>query len=132
MQTTKERMRIEVIGQRLLTGRIAVAQAALVFARELFEQTHEYSSKKRCWAPGGKVALGKIPHIAAVFEEAAWKLDRMDTYMAAVEAKLAESLKRDEIPGPAVVEAIAVGKIASVEIAIDLCFKLKQEGEIPN
>ena len=29
VQTTNERMRIEVIGQRLLTGRLAIAEAAL-------------------------------------------------------------------------------------------------------
>ena len=33
VQTTSERMRIEVIGQRLLTGRMAIAEAALVFAK---------------------------------------------------------------------------------------------------
>jgi len=127
VQTTNERMRIEVIGQRLLTGRVAVAQAALAFARRLFEQTKEYTDKKMCWAPGGKVALGKIPHIAAVYADAERKLGRLDAYMAAVEAKLSESLVKNEIPGAAVVEAIAVGKVASVETAIDLCFRLKQE-----
>ena len=43
VQVGEERMRIEVIGQRLLTGRVAIAEAALVSARALHLRTG-----KRC------------------------------------------------------------------------------------
>ena len=42
-----------MIGQRLFTGRIAVGQAALGFARKLYATTKEYSDGKACWGPKG-------------------------------------------------------------------------------
>ncbi|KAI9003497.1 acyl-CoA dehydrogenase/oxidase [Hyaloraphidium curvatum] len=127
VQTTKERMRIEIIGGRLLTGRVAIAQASLVFARKLFESTRRFASGKQCWIPGGRVPLGRVPHIAAVLAEADKKLGRMDAYMAAVEAALSKCLVAGKIPDARLVEAIAVGKIAAVETAIALCDELKHE-----
>jgi acyl-CoA oxidase len=68
VQTTGEKMRIEVIGQRLLTGRVAVSQWALEFCKKcafatgwggltpntyglprLYAATYEYASTKKCW-----------------------------------------------------------------------------------
>jgi hypothetical protein len=39
-------MRIEVIGQRLLTGRMAIAQAALCTAHVLHTKTERYAAAK--------------------------------------------------------------------------------------
>ena len=39
---------MDMIGQRLFTGRVAVAQAALTFARKLFASTRTYSDAKLC------------------------------------------------------------------------------------
>ena len=47
---------MEMIGQRLFTGRVAVAQAALAFGRYLFAKTREYTDSKLCWAPKGTPA----------------------------------------------------------------------------
>ena len=46
VQTTAERMRIEVIGQRLLTGRLAIAEAAISSCRVLHMRTEEYARQK--------------------------------------------------------------------------------------
>jgi len=48
VQTTDERMRIEVIGQRLLTGRLAIAEAAIMCARTLHMRTESYAENKVC------------------------------------------------------------------------------------
>ena len=127
VQKTAERMRIEIIGQRLLTGRVAVAQAALEFCSKLVALTRAYAERKQCWSPGGTVALITIPHIHAVFADADARLAHMSEYMAHVESKLSESLVRAAIPDARTVEAIAVGKVSAVETAIDLSFRLKQE-----
>merc|ERR1711907_456767 len=42
-----------MIGQRLFTGRVAVAQAALLFGRAIFAKTRQYTDSKLCWAPKG-------------------------------------------------------------------------------
>jgi acyl-CoA oxidase len=127
VQTTKEKMRIEVIGQRLLTGRVAVAQAALQFTRNLYAQTKQYTSKKKCWSPGGDIMLGSIPHINALYTEAETVLSHLEQYTLSVEAELSKCLVAGSIPSPALVQAIAVAKVSAVENAISLCFRLKQE-----
>jgi acyl-CoA oxidase len=127
VQTTKEKMRIEVIGQRLLTGRVAVAQAALQFTRNLYAQTKQYTSKKKCWSPGGDVTLGSIAHIEALYVEAEKTLSHLEQYTRAVEAELSKCLVQSSIPPASLVQAIAVGKISAVEHSIALSFRLKQE-----
>merc|ERR1719320_678128 len=46
MQVGEEPMRIEVIGQRLLTGRLAIAEAAITMVRQLFVKTRSYADSK--------------------------------------------------------------------------------------
>ena len=49
---TRARGPMDMIGQRLFTGRVAVAQAALTFTRGLFAATRAYSDGKRCTMRG--------------------------------------------------------------------------------
>ena len=127
VQKTKIKMRIEVIGQRLLTGRIAIAEAALMFCRKLFKQTKQYTEQKKCWSPGGEQMLGDIPHIRALFLEGEETLTQLDQFCLAVETALSKSLIKNEIPSAELVQAIAVAKICAVEYSINLAFRLKQE-----
>jgi len=128
-QTTKERMRIEVLGQRLLTGRLAIAESCTLYAKRLFEKTLEYAQNKTCWAPKGmkQPKLSEVPHIAAIFAEADKKLDVIERYCAAVEVDLNKVLMDGTIPSAELVEAIAVSKIKSVQEAITLTDKLARE-----
>lgn len=57
IQVGSERMRIEVIGQRLLTGRLAIAEAALVSARCLLMKTEQYANEKVCNGLTGEVTV---------------------------------------------------------------------------
>ena len=63
-------MRLEVIGQRLLTGRLCIAQAALVFARTLFARADAYARSKPVWSPVGAPKLVEMPQLRAVFTRA--------------------------------------------------------------
>lgn len=127
VQTTDQPMRIEVIGQRLLTGRVAVAQAGLAFTRKLYAMTKTYTDQKRCWAPNGEPVLGSIPHVSALLSEADDTLRKLDRYCALVEKDLSVCLKANTIPDKALVERIAVAKVMAIETSISLCFQLKQE-----
>lgn len=127
VQTTKEKMRIEIIGQRLLTGRVAVAQAAIGFARKLYDQTRGYTDSKKCWAPNAEPALGEIPQLRSLYAEASDTMGKLDHFLTNVENTLAKVLVEDGIPDINLVQAIAVGKVQAVETAIALCFRLKQE-----
>jgi len=127
VQTTDEKMRIEIIGQRLLSGRVAVAQAALSFTRKLYAQTSGYTSTKKCWAPASEPKLGEIPQLRALYAEAGQTLDGLDAFLSKVETALSNNLQQVTIPSVELVQAIAVAKVQAVETSIALCFRLKQE-----
>jgi len=119
---------MEMIGQRLFTGRVAVAQAALTFARQLYASTRKFADEKACWAPKGqRPALGSIPQLKHLFVEADQALGRVERFAAVCEAQLCKCLRADAIPPTPLCDAIAVAKVRCVETAIPLCFRLKQE-----
>merc|ERR1711988_1495160 len=123
-----ETMRLVVIGQRLLTGRMCIAQAALVFARTLFKTTREYSDSKGVWNPADSNAiLSDVPQLAALYARADRELTEMEEFVGEIETQLCECLSKSRIPSPELVEAIAVCKIRGVGLATQLCFKLQQE-----
>jgi acyl-CoA oxidase len=124
----QEKMRIEVIGQRLLTGRVIVAQWALTFAQKLYADTKTYAKNKKCWAPGGEsTTLLSLPHLASLFADTERVHARLQNFISKVQAALSRDLVSRRIPGPELVEAIAVAKVYLVENALQQCFRLKQE-----
>ena len=60
---------MDMIGQRLFTGRVAVAQAALTFVRRLFDDTKRYSDQKPCTMRGDSPALTDVPQLRALYDE---------------------------------------------------------------
>ena len=62
-----------MIGQRLYTGRVAVAQAALAFRRQVFEVTEAYAKQKPIPDVAGRKGrvLADIPQLRALFDDAA-------------------------------------------------------------
>jgi len=125
---------MELIGQRLFTGRVAVAQGAHEFRRRLFRRTRSHNDAKPCWAPGGgshsaktTVMLSAVPQLRALYAEADASEARMSAFLAAVEAALCNVLRRGERPSAALVEAVAAAKVKAVDEAIDFCHRLRQE-----
>jgi acyl-CoA oxidase len=127
VQKIKGMRTMEMIGQRLFSGRIAVAQAALEFRRKLFKMTKEYSDNKKCWSPSGNPVLSDIPQLKSLYEEAKERGDELDRFVAICEEKLAMCLQEDILPPLELTEAIAVAKIRAVDESIEMCFRLKQE-----
>ena len=118
---------MEMIGQRLFSGRVAVAQAALEFRRKLFKMTKEYSDNKKCWSPSGNPVLSDIPQLKALYEETSARGDELDAFVAICEKKLSMCLQEEILPPLELTEAIAVAKIRAVDESIEMCFRLKQE-----
>lgn len=72
----------EMIGQRLYTGRVAVAQAALSYRRRLFEKTKAYADAKPIPAFGrGTATLSSIPQLRALFAEAEVTAAALEEYL---------------------------------------------------
>lgn len=118
---------MEMVGQRLFTGRVAVAQAALTFGRLLFARTKAYTDKKLCWAPKGmRPPLSALPQLSGLFAEADEAFSYAERYVGLVETHLNDFLISNKIPNSKLMEAVAVAKIRSVETVIQSCFKLKQ------
>jgi len=127
-QTTSERMRIEVIGQRLLTGRLAIAEMATEGVKKIFLSVKQYTDNKKIHpAPGQEYPLSDVPQLKAVYSEGLYKLTRMQDYAFSVEKSLCECLRANKVPGRRLVEEIAVAKIKALEVSIDVSHKLEQE-----
>jgi acyl-CoA oxidase len=118
---------MEMIGQRLFSGRVAVAQAALAYRRKLFEMTRAYSDQKRCWSPAGNPVLSDIPQLRAIYAEADARADELESFVEACESKLNVCLTEEVLPSTELTDAIAVAKVRAVDESIELCFRLKQE-----
>jgi len=127
VQTTSERMRIEVIGQRLMTGRMAIAQAALMYAQTLHLKTQQYADSKVCNGLAGETSLASMPQLRAVFTESEHQLSRMASFAAEVEHRLNAHLRAGSIPEPSLVEQIAVCKIRCIDVALQRCHALRLE-----
>jgi len=127
VQVGDERMRIEVIGQRLLTGRQAIAEAAVLCARVLHMKTEEYAKSKVCNGLAGEVPLSEMPQLKAVFAESYAAFDEITAFAAGVEGRLNSCLREGRIPDADLVDAIAVCKIRCIDVAIQRVHALRQE-----
>jgi len=127
VQTTDEKMRIEVIGQRLLTGRMAIAEAALLSCRVLHMRTEAYARQKICNGLSGETTLYDMPQLKSVFDESYRELDRMIGFTAAVEKRLNNCLENGTIPDADLVDAISVCKIRAIAVSIERAHKLRLE-----
>jgi acyl-CoA oxidase len=127
VQKREERMRIEVIGQRLLTGRLAIAEAALISCRVLHMRTEKYARKKICNGLSGEKVLYEMPQLQSIFSQSYAELDHMIGYVAAVEDDLNRCLREGTIPDNKLVDAISVCKIQAIKIALERAHTLRQE-----
>ena len=122
----------DMIGQRLFTGRVAVAQAALTFRKQLYEKTKLYTDTKKCWVPkvsnsSDLPALSDIPQLIELFDEEMDRYNEMETFLNICEEELSACLKENSMPNIDLIEAIAVAKVKAVEESIEMTFRLKQE-----
>uniref|UniRef100_A0A7R9T8Y4 Acyl-coenzyme A oxidase n=1 Tax=Prasinoderma coloniale TaxID=156133 RepID=A0A7R9T8Y4_9VIRI len=118
----------QMIGQRLFSGRVCVAQAAMIFSRKIFDGARRYADGKLCWSPdGSSPPLSDLPQLRSLFAEGQATLDGLDDFIGRAEAALCDVLRRDAIPSLELQQAIAVGKVACVERCISLLVRLKQD-----
>jgi len=122
----------EMIGQRLYTGRVCVAQAALSYTNKLFEVTKQYTDNKPIWSPllsadDEPPRLSGIPQLKALYAEAEERIGDMEQFVARCEEGLSPLLAERQVPSAELANAIAVAKVKAVETSIDLCWRLKQE-----
>ena len=110
-----------------LSGRVAVAQAALEFRRGLFERTRRYTDNKVCWSPSGSPTLSEIPQLKALFADADARIAPVEAFVTRCQQDLCTALRANKPPGIDLVEAIAVCKVKAVEESIQLCHRLKND-----
>jgi len=118
---------IDMIGQRLYTGRAVIAGSTLVFARTLFKRAREYADNKQCWDPKGSISLSEVPQLGWLYRDADAQLSRVEALSVAVEEGLCQCLRSRRIPDVKLVEMVSALKVKAIETSISLCFRLKQE-----
>lgn len=103
----------EMIGQRLYTGRVAVAQAALSYRRKLFEDTRAYADAKLIpsFVPGASPSLSSIPQLQSLFAEAEETAARLEAYVGECEERLTPLLRTGEVPSEQLAHMIATAKV---------------------
>lgn len=118
---------MQIFGQRLFTGRVAVAQASLEFFKMIFVRTKKYSDQKKTWAKYGNLNLSDIPQLKSLYLNAEKELNKLLRFSYKVEFNLCKCLHSSKFPSSNLIQAIAVLKIIAVESSIKFCFQLKQE-----
>jgi acyl-CoA oxidase len=118
------RMGIEVIGQRLLTGRLVIAQMTIDSINLLVRNVRQYCDGRKVWSPvaGESKTLSKVPHIAELLERIEREAAEQLCFSEAVERQLWPYLQKDLLPPPDLAEAIGVAKIRGVGTALR-CFQ---------
>jgi acyl-CoA oxidase len=101
----------DMIGQRLYSGRICVAQASLEYRRQLFKQTKEYSDGKTIFSFSGTRVLSNIPQLTAIYHENEKKMSDIDAFVKSCELSLSDCIRRGVLPSIDLVEAIATCKV---------------------
>jgi len=115
------------IGQRLFSGRVAVAQAALEFRRWIFAKTTEYAHQRQCWTPAGDRPLAEVPQLKALLQENERSQREMDAYVGKCERLLCRCLRDNQLPSVELCDAIAVAKAKAVEDSIMYVSRLSNE-----
>lgn len=116
-----------MIGQRLFTGRVAVAQAAMAFRHGLYDRTRAFSDNKKCWSPHGEIRLSNIPHIRALYDQTDREAHILDDFVGECERRLCDCLRNNKLPSMDLVQAMAVAKVKCVEGSIRACHQLQQD-----
>mmetsp|Transcript_49342 Transcript_49342/g.110638 ORF Transcript_49342/g.110638 Transcript_49342/m.110638 type:complete len:508 (-) Transcript_49342:95-1618(-) len=124
-----KRMGIEVIGQRLLTGRLVIAQAQLVYVDGVYRSTCKYAAERKVWHPveGSDMRLKDVPHVADMLDRCGRALTEQLHFCSTIEKRLHPYLKEDKLVPEDLAEAISVAKICGVETAIKCCQELQND-----
>lgn len=73
------------------------------------------------------MVLSDVPQLHALFEEADGEMTKMEAFLEEIERRLTDCLRREDFPPADLTQAIATAKVKAVELAIELCWRLKQE-----
>lgn len=124
----KEKMRIEVIGQRLLTGRLAIAEMAVEGVKKILNKVEDYAKNKLVHVgPDIDYPLAEVPQLAHILRSSSIQLTQMERYSREIEKSLCGFLRENSVPPPLLVEEIAVAKIKALEVSIGVLHKVEQE-----
>ncbi len=116
-----------MIGQRLFTGRVCVAQSALAFRRQVFQNTKQYADQKLCWSPTSPRPLSSLPPLRSLFAENEENMAHLQLYLDKLEEEMCDVLRNRKMPSEKLVHAIAVAKVKVVEDSIAYVHKLQNE-----
>ena len=127
VQRVKGLPAFHMIGQRLFSGRVAVAQAAMEFRKSVFAGTAKYAEERKCWSPKGGRPLVGLPHLKSLIEEDKKDTELLSNFLAKVEKELGDCLVKRQVPSLRLVGAIAAAKVRVVEDSIEKVHRLQNE-----
>ena len=125
-------MSIDVIGQRLLTGRLVIAAVQIRYVQRILLLCRSYAQSRNLPPPpnthqDNRICLASLPHIRSLFSSCERDLDNQAAFCSHIESALAPYLMRDLLVPAPLAEAISVAKIRGVEVALRCCRQLQEE-----
>jgi acyl-CoA oxidase len=127
-----KKMTIDVIGQRLLTGRLVIAAVQIRYIQRVLELCQSYAEARLLPPPPSakadcRATLASLPHIRSIFRRCEKDLDEQDKFCSSVQSALKPFLLQDALVPASLAEAISVAKIRGVHVALRCCRLLQEE-----
>ena len=127
-----KKMTIDVIGQRLLTGRLVIAAVQIRYVQRVLQLCRSYAEHRLLppppnLNPDSRKSLASLPHIRAIFMSCEKDLDKQDKFCSSVQSSLKPFLMQDTLVPSSLAESISVAKIRGVHVALRCCRLLQEE-----
>jgi acyl-CoA oxidase len=126
------KMTIDIIGQRLLTGRLVIAAVQIRYMQRVLHLCRVYAEARALPLPPNvssddRYSLASLPHIRALLSRCESDLAEQGRFCSCIESSLKPFLAKDLLVPAPLAEAISVAKIRGVQVALSCCRRLQEE-----
>lgn len=109
-----------IIAQRLLSGRLCIADNAIVYAAMILDATEKFAAGRMVWIDKERRrALADLPYMRTFFERTKACLSVFRAFLLLLQTRFADAAARGEAPSRGLVTLIAAAKVEAVEFAIN-------------
>ena len=106
------------IAQRLLSGRLCIADSAVKFFSECVSTTQKYTSTRKVWVePTKQITISELPYVKQLFNEATQCASVHSKYLLHLQNEFAQTAKAGTEPSRKLQNMIAAAKSEAVDFA---------------
>eukprot|EP01060_Flectonema_neradi_P017304 TRINITY_DN24205_c0_g1_i1.p1 TRINITY_DN24205_c0_g1~~TRINITY_DN24205_c0_g1_i1.p1 ORF type:complete len:521 (+),score=108.36 TRINITY_DN24205_c0_g1_i1:73-1635(+) len=114
------------IAQRLLSGRLCIADSAVQFFRECIRTTQTYTDTRKVWVePTKQLTISELPYVKQVFNEANQCASVHAKYLLHLQTEFAKTAQAGSEPSRKLQNLIAAAKAEAVDFATTWLSKVR-------